>query len=89
MLARLAPMSASGGAFGADGRLYVTGHDRPELYVLDVPKGGGVLKLVATIPIPVKGQAIAFDRSTPGVLFGVNRATREVLGFRLPPLEQP
>ena len=89
VLARLAPMSASGGTFGADGRLHVTGHDRPELYVLDVPKGGGVLKLVATIPIPVKGQAIAFDRSTPGVLFGVNRATREVLGFRLPPLEQP
>ena len=89
VLERLAPMSASGGAFGADGRLYVTGHHRPELYVLDVPGGGGVLKLVATIPIPVNGQAIAFDRSAPGVLFGVNRATREVLGFRLPPLEQP
>ncbi len=89
VLERLAPMSASGGAFGADGRLYVTGHDRPELYVLDVPKGGGALTLVATLPIPVNGQAIAFDRSAPGVLFGVNRATREVLGFRLPPLEQP
>jgi hypothetical protein len=87
VLERLAPMSASGGTFGDDGRLYVTGHDRPELYVLDVPKGGGVLKLVATIPIPVNGQAIAFDRNAPGVLFGVNRATREVLGFRLPPLE--
>jgi len=89
VLARLAPMSASGGAFGPDGRLYVTGHDRPELYVLDVPKGGGVLKLVATLPIPVNGQAIAFDRSAPGVLFGVNRATREVVGFRLPPVETP
>jgi len=87
VLERLAPMSASGGALGADGRLYATGHDRPELYVLDIPKGGGVLTLVATIEIPVKGQAIAFDRSAPGVLFGVNRATREVFGLRLPPVE--
>lgn len=85
VLERLKPMSASGGAFGADGRLYVTGHDRPEMYVLDVPKGGGVLKLVAIIPIPVSGQAFAFDRSAPGVAFGVNRKTREVVGFRLPP----
>jgi hypothetical protein len=85
----MAPRSASGGAFGPDGRLYVTGHDRPELYVMDVPAGGGVLKLVATIPIPVPGQAIAFDRAAPGVVFGVNRAEREVLGFRLPPVEGP
>jgi len=89
VLARLAPMSASGGSFGADGRLYVTGHDRPELYVLEAPKGGGVLKLVATIPIPSPGQAIAFDRSQPGVMFGVSRATREVVGFRLPKVEAP
>jgi hypothetical protein len=87
VLSRLAPMSASGGTFGADGRLYVTGHDRPELYVLDVPKGGGVLKLVATVPVPVRGQAIAFDRAAKGVLFGVNRKQREVVGFRLPPVE--
>ena len=89
VLERLAPMSASGGTLGADGRLYVTGHDRPELYVLDIPKAGGVLKLVATVEIPVKGQAIAFDRGEPGVVFGVNRATREVLGFRLPRVVGP
>lgn len=88
VLARLAPMSASGGTLGADGRLYVTGHDRPELYVLDIPKGGGELRLVATIGIPVNGQAIAFDRSQPGVMFGVNRPTREVLGFKLPAMEE-
>lgn len=87
VLARFAPRSASGGAFGPDGRLYVTGHDLPELYVLDVPAGGGVLKLVATIAIPVEGQAIAFDRSAEGVMFGIRRAHREVVGFRLPPLE--
>ena len=87
VLARMAPRSASGGAFGADGRLYVTGHDRPELYVLDVPKDGGVLVLVATIPIAIEGQAIAFDRSAERVLFGVKRSTREVVAMKLPPVE--
>jgi len=87
VLERMAPRSASGGAFGADGRLYVTGHDRPELYVLEAPKGGGVLTLVATIAVPVEGQAIAVDRNAKGVVFGINRAKREVVGFRLPPME--
>src|SRR6187402_106813 len=32
VLERMAPKSASGGAWGDDGLLYVTGHDRPELY---------------------------------------------------------
>lgn len=87
VLARMAPSSASGGAFSADGRLYVTGHDRPELYVLEAPKGGGVLKLVATMAISVEGQAIAFDRSAPGVLFGISRTKREVVAMKLPPVE--
>ena len=87
VLERFAPRSASGGAWGADGRLYVTGHDRPEVYVLETPKGGGVLKLVATIAVPVEGQAIAFDRGAPGVLLGISRAKREVVAMKLPPVE--
>ena len=87
VLARMAPRSASGGAWGADGRLYVTGHDRPEVYVLQVPKAGSVLELLATIPAPIEGQAIAFDRGQPGVLFGISRAQREVIGMKLPPVE--
>ena len=86
VLARMAPSSASGGAFGGDGRLYVTGHDLPEIYVLEAPKGGGVLKLVATMAISVEGQAIAFDRSAPGVLFGISRNKREVVAMKLPPM---
>ena len=84
VLARIAPRSISGGTFGRDGRLYVTGHDRPELYVLALPRGGGVLEHLAPIPIAVEGQAIALDRSEPGVLFGVRRASREVVSMRLP-----
>jgi len=87
VLDRFAPRSSSGGAWGADGRLYVTGHDRPEVYVLEAPKGGGVLKLVATIAVPIEGQAIAFDRRGRDTLFGISRARREVVGMTLPPVE--
>lgn len=87
ILDRMAPYSSSGGAWGADGRLYVTGHDRPEVYVLELPRVGTVLKHVATIPVAVEGQAVAFDRSADRVLFGISRARREVVGMRLPAVE--
>ena len=86
VLARFEPRSSSGGAWGADRRLYVTGHDLPEVYVLALPRIGSVLTHVATIPVAVEGQAIAFDRSAPDVLFGISRARREVVGMRLPPV---
>ena len=87
VLARLKPRSSSGGAWGPDGRLYVTGHDLPEVYVLELPRIGPVLKHVATIPVAVAGQAVAFDRSAEGVLFGISRGTREVVAMKLPPVE--
>lgn len=58
VLERIAPMSISGSGWGPDGRLYLTGHDRPELYALTMPRGGAVLDHVATIPIEAAGQAI-------------------------------
>ncbi|WP_296599049.1 hypothetical protein [Phenylobacterium sp.] len=87
VLDRFKPRSASGGAWGADGRLYVTGHDLPEVYVLELPRVGTVLKHVATIPVAAEGQAVAFDRSADRVLFGISRARREVVGMRLPAVE--
>ena len=87
VLARFKPRSSSGGAWGADGRLYVTGHDLPEVYVLELPRIGSVLKHVATIPVPVEGQAIAFDRGAERVLFGISRGKREVVAMKLPPVE--
>ncbi len=84
VLARMKPYSASGGAWGPNGRLYVTGHDRSEVYVLDAPAGGGVLTLVATLPTAMGGQAIAFDPT--GALFGIRRASGEVVEMRLPPV---
>jgi outer membrane protein assembly factor BamB len=82
VLERFAPRSASGGVFGADGRLYVSGHDLPEVYVMEAPAGGGVLRHVATLQAPIEGQAIAFDPA--GVLFGIRRADKAVVAVRLP-----
>ena len=84
ILARMAPKSASGGVWGDDGLLYVTGHDRPELYALRVPPSGGVLQLVATIAIPTDGQAIDWDRAAPRVLWSIERKTRQLVASRIP-----
>jgi hypothetical protein len=87
--ARFAPMSSSGGGWGRDGRLYVTGHDHAELYVLGLPKGGATLDHLATIPAAIEGQAIAFDPKSPGVLYGISRARREIVALKLPPMASP
>jgi len=82
VLDRFAPRSSSGGGWGDDGLLYVTGHDAAELYVLRL--AGAVLEHVATVPIQAEGQAVAWDVSQPRVLFGVSRARREVVAMRIP-----
>lgn len=84
VLDRMAPMSSSGGGFGPDGRLYVTGHDHPELYVLALPKDGAVLDHVATIAIQSEGQAIDWDESQPWMLYGISRKGGEILAMKVP-----
>ncbi|MBG6120644.1 hypothetical protein [Sphingobium sp. AEW010] len=73
VLARFAPFSCSGMSWGPDGRLYVTGHDRPELYVMRLPSAGSTLELLATIPIATEGQAIDWDPKTPHRLWSIMR----------------
>ena len=82
LLRRFVPMSNSGGSWGPDGLLYTTGHDRPELYALRLPRAGSVLELVAVLPAALRGQGIAWDRSDPGVLYGIDRSKRQVIVFR-------
>lgn len=84
VLARLAPRSASGGVWGPNGLLYVTGHDAAEVYVLRIPRRGEVLEHVATIPAPIEGQAIARDPADPRRLYGISRSRREIVAMRLP-----
>jgi hypothetical protein len=80
---RFVPYSNSGGSIGPDGLLYATGHDRKEVYVLELPEEGKTLKLIRTMPIGIEGQAIAWDRSNLGVLFGIRRKAKEVVVSRL------
>ena len=49
--------------------------------MLDPPRAGGVLRLVDVVPFDVRGQGIAFDRSNPGVLYGVKTNTSQVVAL--------
>jgi len=85
VLESLAPHSASGGAIGDDGLLYVMGHDRPELYVLDLPPIGPKLVHVASIDIDAHGQAFGWQAGGgERLLWAIDRPTREVRLFRIP-----
>ena len=75
VLDRFEEMSNSGGSWGPDGFLYLSGHDPAEIYKMRIPKAGSVLELVEIIPISIRGQGIAWDRSQPGVIYGILRAT--------------
>ncbi|MBC8352803.1 MAG: PQQ-like beta-propeller repeat protein [Planctomycetes bacterium] len=83
VIKRFLPNSNSGGAFGPNGRLFVTGHDHAELYVLDVPSSGDELTHTATLTAPIAGQGIAWDRSDIGTLYGIVRRTHEVVEMRI------
>ncbi|MPR36182.1 hypothetical protein GBK04_23245 [Cytophagaceae bacterium SJW1-29] len=85
LLDRFAPMSNSGGTWGQDGLLYITGHDHPEVYVLQLPRSGYTLDYIKTIPLPIAGQGIAMDRAVKNkrVLWGINRAKRTVIRTEL------
>ncbi|KIX04562.1 uncharacterized protein Z518_05432 [Rhinocladiella mackenziei CBS 650.93] len=84
------PMSNSGGSFGPDGWLYITGHDASAAYVVQIPSAGSVLIWVATADLPdIAGQGIAWDRSLRpeggnGTLYGISRESRQVVEMNIP-----
>ncbi|MEO6002372.1 MAG: hypothetical protein ABIZ04_16130 [Opitutus sp.] len=86
LVAAFGRSSCSGGSWGTDGALYVTGHDAMELYVLRLPKMGSVLELVTTIEVPFAGQAWAWDRSEPRTIYGITRKDSEVVVAQIPEL---
>ena len=75
ILDKFEAMSNSGGSWGPDGFLYLSGHDPAEIYKMRLPQAGSVLELVDTIPMNIRGQGIAWDRSDRGVIYGIIRAT--------------
>ena len=77
ILSKFESMSNSGGSWGPDGYLYLSGHDPAELYKMRLPKAGSVLELVGVLPMNIRGQGIAWDRSDRGVIYGIIRATSQ------------
>ncbi len=77
-------MSCSGGSWGPDGKLYTTGHDHSEAYVLE-PGPGGKLKHVRTVKnMGFYGQGIAWDRAAQEpVLWGIVK-NRHVSSTKIP-----
>jgi len=90
VLERMRPHSASGGSVGPDGLLYVTGHDRAEMYALARPTQGATLVHVATVRLDIAGQAIAWDRFVDDrIVWGIHRPSHEVRSFRVPRIILP
>ena len=86
LVRRLRPHSVSGASFDAAGALWLTGHDRPEVYRVSFPKAGSEMVLEAVHPAPIAGQGIAWDPSEPGVLWGTRRGEGLVVKMRLVPI---
>jgi hypothetical protein len=86
ILDRFRPMSNSGGSWGPDGRLWITGHDLGEAYVMEPPRAGSELRWIATVRLPgVEGQGIAWDLSgRRPTLWAIKRSTKQVLQFEAP-----
>ena len=83
MIAKFGKNSSAGGSFGPDRHLFITGHDAQELYALDFPVTGDVWAWNTALPISAHGQAFAWDRGAPGVLYSIDRKTREVIVSRV------
>lgn len=79
VLERFGTKSNSGGSWGPDGNLYISGHDRAELYVMQIPESGSTLELVDIIPVESEGQGIAWDRVEAGFIYTIKRSTRQVV----------
>lgn len=89
VLTRSEPMSVSGASWGPGlsnqpgPLLWCTGHDHKEVYALRLPKQGMRLERLITVPIEAEGQAIAWDKADPTILWQIIRSKREVVGQRL------
>ena len=85
---RLSPMTNSGGSWSEEGLLYLTGHDYPEIYIVDVPANGETVDWLATVEVAgLNGQGIAWDRdktSKQTTLWGILKSKRLVYRIEMP-----
>ena len=77
LLKKFGDMSNSGGSWGPDGKLWITGHDLPEIYALALPEAGSVMRWVGTASLEIAGQGIAWDRADGKVVWGLIRDKKE------------
>lgn len=82
LLDKFRPATNSGGAWGSDGLLYVTGHDHGEVYRLRLPAAGSVLEEVDSLKAPITGQGIAWDPFEKDVLWGIDRPARALVKMK-------
>lgn len=85
VLSEFKPMSCSGGSWGPDGNLYITGHDNAKIYIMQIPEMGSVLELIKTMKVEIFGQGIAWDRSEKNNLYGIIRKENLVVVSKLSP----
>lgn len=71
--------SCSGGATGPEGYLYVSGHTWRELYVMQFPEAGSVMRWLDTLTMSAEGQAFNWDPAQPDLHYGIIKRTREVV----------
>lgn len=76
LVEKFGDMSNSGGSWGPDGRLWITGHDKAEAYAVTLPEAGSVLRWTATLSLDSAGQGIAWDRSDRQVIWGIVRGAK-------------
>lgn len=84
VLDRLAPYSISGAAWSTDGLIYVSGHDKPEIYVLRLRDGEQAFEYIATIPTVTNGQAIDFDPVQDRQLWAIDRNALQAVASTIP-----
>jgi hypothetical protein len=79
VISELMPMSCSGGSWGPDGNLYVTGHDSSKVYLLQLPDMGSALEHIKYLEATIEGQGIAWDRFDRNKLWGIIRRENKVV----------
>ncbi len=80
LLKKFGTRSSSGGVILSDGRIFCTGHDNFEFYVLEFPKIGFTLKWVDTVPMGSFGQGIAYEKVKESeYIYGIIRKENKVV----------
>lgn len=79
LIERFDGMSNSGGYITSEGKIYLTGHDDMEVYVLEFPDHGYTLQWTNSLESPFEGQGIAADPENRDIIYGINRSQKMVI----------